>query len=54
MKVAQEPVWKSNLEEAMTLDNVSIIKNEISNFLKNKREKAVIDAIRNAITEDEE
>lgn len=50
MKVEHEPVLKSNLEEAMSLDYMEVARMEIKEFLKNKYEKETI----NAITEDEE
>lgn len=42
---AQEKVFKSNLEEAMTRDYPSIIRSTIDDFLKNKLETAFLDAI---------
>lgn len=44
MEVEQEKVFKSNIEEAMTYDGELILKNAVVDFLKNKLEKAIMDA----------
>lgn len=41
----QDKVFKSNLEEAMTYDYVSIYKSAIKDFLKNKLEKTIMTEI---------
>lgn len=45
MEVAQEKVFKSNLEEAMTYDYVSILKSALRDFLRKRLELSILDII---------
>lgn len=45
MEEVQKKLFKSNIEEAITCDDALILRNAVADFLKNKFEKEVMDAI---------